>query len=142
LVLWLNQKTYTPHLLVHGADRTQHHLTSRSSGHRVPDLCLIIPDPLHQVSYSWLDPHRYLPYRTCQLHTTRQANMILHMNKNKSIKPPKSPRFEFKPWQVNDSSQSNQGNNHLISQILLEVKKGPICEWNQQLIFYHWLYLT
>jgi hypothetical protein len=26
------------------------------------------------------------------------------------------PRFEFKPCQVNESSQSNQGTDHLISQ--------------------------
>jgi hypothetical protein len=39
---------------VHGADRTQCHLTSRPSDHRVPDVSLIIPGPLHQVSYSCL----------------------------------------------------------------------------------------
>jgi hypothetical protein len=30
------------------------------------------------------------------------------------------PRFEFKPRQVNDSSQSNQGTNQLVSQVLLQ----------------------
>jgi hypothetical protein len=39
LVLRLNQETHAPHLDVHGADRTQRHPTSRSPGHRVPDLC-------------------------------------------------------------------------------------------------------
>jgi hypothetical protein len=52
LVLRLNQETRTPRLLVHGADCTQRHSTSQSSSHRVSDLCLTIPDPLRQVSYS------------------------------------------------------------------------------------------
>jgi hypothetical protein len=30
------------------------------------------------------------------------------------------PRFEFKPRQVNDSSQSNQGTNHLVSHLLMK----------------------
>jgi hypothetical protein len=42
LVFRLNQETYAPYLLVHGVCHTQHHPTSRSSGHRVPDLCLIL----------------------------------------------------------------------------------------------------
>jgi hypothetical protein len=36
-----------------------------------------IPGPLHQVSYSCHDPRRCTPCRTCHLHTTRQANVIL-----------------------------------------------------------------
>jgi hypothetical protein len=47
LVLRLNQETCTPRLHVHNADRTRHHLTSRSSSHRVPNLYLTISDPLH-----------------------------------------------------------------------------------------------
>jgi hypothetical protein len=39
LVLRLNQETRTPHLHVHSADRTRCHLTYRSLGHQVPDLC-------------------------------------------------------------------------------------------------------
>jgi hypothetical protein len=40
LVLRLNQETCAPRLLVHGgADCTQRHQTSWSSGYRVPDLC-------------------------------------------------------------------------------------------------------
>jgi hypothetical protein len=34
----LNKETRAPRLHVHGADRTRCHPTSRSSGHRVPDL--------------------------------------------------------------------------------------------------------
>jgi hypothetical protein len=40
--------------------------------------------------------------------------MILHTNKIK-VKLLKCPEFEFKPWQVNDSSQTNQGTDHLVS---------------------------
>jgi hypothetical protein len=39
LVLRLNQETRVPRLHVHDADRTRRHPTSRSPGHRVPDLC-------------------------------------------------------------------------------------------------------
>jgi hypothetical protein len=42
-----------------------------------------IPGPLHQVSYSYHGPYRYMPYRTCHLHTTRQANTILRTKKIK-----------------------------------------------------------
>jgi hypothetical protein len=38
LVLMLNQEIYTLRLHVHDADRIRRHSTSRSSGHRVPDL--------------------------------------------------------------------------------------------------------
>jgi hypothetical protein len=39
MVLKLNQEIHAPRLHVHGADRTRHHPTSRSSGHRVPNMC-------------------------------------------------------------------------------------------------------
>jgi hypothetical protein len=107
LVLRLNQEICAPHLLVHGADHTQRHPISRSSGHRVPGLCLTILSSLHQVSYSCLDPHRCPSCRTYHLHITRQANVFLHMNKCNNIEPQKYTRFEFKPRHVNDSSQSN-----------------------------------
>jgi hypothetical protein len=41
-------------------------------------ICATIPGHLHQVSYFYHDPRRCLPSRTCHLHTTRQANAILH----------------------------------------------------------------
>jgi hypothetical protein len=78
--------------------------------------CATIPGPLHQISYSCHDPCRCPSWRTCHLHTTRQANMILLMKQRIKVKLSKCPRFEFKPHQVNDSSQSNQGIDHLISQ--------------------------
>jgi hypothetical protein len=70
-VLRPNQETHEPSLLLYGADRTQRRPTSQSSGHQVPDLCLIILDPLHQVSYSCHDPRRCSPCRTYHLHTMR-----------------------------------------------------------------------
>jgi hypothetical protein len=39
MVLRPNQETRATRIYVHGADRTQRHPTSRSSGHRLPDLC-------------------------------------------------------------------------------------------------------
>jgi hypothetical protein len=39
LVLRINQETRASRLHLHDANRTQCHLTSRSPGHRVPDLC-------------------------------------------------------------------------------------------------------
>jgi hypothetical protein len=39
LVLRFNQEICVSRLFVHGVDRTQRHQTSRSSDHRVPDLC-------------------------------------------------------------------------------------------------------
>jgi hypothetical protein len=77
-VLMPNQEIRAPRLLVHGADRTWRHLTFRSFSHRVPNLCLTNHGPLHQVFYSCLDPYHCPSYRTCHLHTTRQANVILH----------------------------------------------------------------
>jgi hypothetical protein len=106
LVLSHNQKTHAPRLHVHGVDHTRRHPTSQSSGHRVPDLC-DHPDPLHHVSYSFHDPHHCTPCLTCHLHTTRQANVILQMKQDKGKINWTCPGFEFKPHQVNDSSQSN-----------------------------------
>jgi hypothetical protein len=90
--------------------------TSRSSGHQVPNLCLTIPDPLHQVSFSCDNPCHCQPSRTCHLHTTRQANTILYTNRIIRVEPLKSPGFKFKLRQVNYSSKSNQDTDHLVSQ--------------------------
>jgi hypothetical protein len=78
-VLRLNRKTHTSHLHhVYDVDRIRHQPASRSSGHRVPDLCLIIPNPPHQISYSWLDPCHCPPCCIHHLHIMRQANTFLH----------------------------------------------------------------
>jgi hypothetical protein len=47
LVLRLNQETRAPRFHVHVIDHTRCYPTSRSSDHRVPDLCLTIINPLH-----------------------------------------------------------------------------------------------
>jgi hypothetical protein len=63
--------------------------------------CVIIPSPLHQVSYSCHDPRHCLSCRTCNLHTTRQANMTLHMIQRIKVKQLKCLGFKFKPQHVN-----------------------------------------
>jgi hypothetical protein len=78
--------------------------------------CVTIPGPLHQISYSYHDPHHCTSCRTCHLHTMRQANVILQMKQDKRKMKRNYPGFELKPRQVNDSSQSNQETNHLVSQ--------------------------
>jgi hypothetical protein len=94
------------------------HGATRPVDHPVTEYptCATIPDPLHQVSYSCHDPRRCTLCRTCHLHTTGQANMILQMKQDKKKTKQNCPGFEFKPHQVNDSSQSNQGTDHLVSQ--------------------------
>jgi hypothetical protein len=47
----------------------------------------------------------------------RQANAILQRNKDKRKTKGNYPGFEFKPRQVNDSSQSNEGTDHLVSHL-------------------------
>jgi hypothetical protein len=41
------QEARAPRLLMHDADRTWRHLTSRSSDHRISNMCLTIIGPLH-----------------------------------------------------------------------------------------------
>jgi hypothetical protein len=104
---------------VHGADRTQRHPTSRSSGHRVPDPCdhprssalggLLLP---------WSSSLPAMPHLLPAHHETSKHDS-LHETKIK-VKQQKCPWFEFKPLQVNDSSQSNQGTDHLVSQSPLD----------------------
>jgi hypothetical protein len=106
----LNQEIRAPHLLVHGADRIWRHPTSRSFGYRVPDMCLTFLGPLHPVYYFCLDPGRYPPCRIYHLHTTRQANTILHTNKGNNVEPRKCPRFKLKSRQVNNSSHIKPSN--------------------------------
>jgi hypothetical protein len=101
---------------VHDAYRTKRHPPDRPAIEYLT--CAIISGPLHQVSYSCHNPRRCPSCRTCHLHTLRQANTILHTNKIKVVEPSKCPGFKFKPHQVNDSLQSNQGTDHLVSHII------------------------
>jgi hypothetical protein len=79
VVLRLNRKTHASRLFhVYDVNHTWCQPTSWSSDHWVPGLCLMIPDPPHQVSYSCLIPHRCPPCRIHHLHIMRQANTFLH----------------------------------------------------------------
>jgi hypothetical protein len=51
-------------------------------------------------------------------HTTRQANVIIQMKQDKRKTKQNYPGFKFKLRQVNDSSQSNQGIDHLVSHVI------------------------
>jgi hypothetical protein len=65
----------------------------------------------------------------------RQINAILHTNRDKDKNHQKCPRFKFKPRHVNDSSQSNQGIDYLISLHYLwrgrdiNGRKPPLATW-------------
>jgi hypothetical protein len=74
LVLRLNQETCAPHLHVHAAHGATRPLDRPATEYPTS---ATIPDPLHQVSYSFHDPRRCMPCHICHLHTTRQANVIL-----------------------------------------------------------------
>jgi hypothetical protein len=115
LVLRLNQETWAPHLHVHGADRTWRHPSSRSPGHRVPDLCdhpqssapglLLLPrsSALHAM------PHLPPAHHETSKHDSPNETKVKE-KQNETVPD------EIKPRQVNDSSQSNQGTDHLVSQ--------------------------
>jgi hypothetical protein len=124
LVLRLNQETGASRLRVHGADHTRCHPTSRSSGHRVPDLCY---HPRSSVLGLLLLPRSSslstMPHLPPAHHETSKRDSS---NETKiKIKLPKSLKFEFKPRQFNDSSQSNQGTDHLVSQNKLSTFEIP-----------------
>jgi hypothetical protein len=101
LVLSLNQETRVPCLLVPSIDHTRpvpdHPRSSAPSLLLLPRLSLL---PV----VSHLSPTHHETSKHDSLHKTKIK-----------VKPPKSPGFEFKPWQGNDSSQSNQGIDHLVS---------------------------
>jgi hypothetical protein len=48
------------------------------------------------------------------------------LNKDKRKRKQNYPGFEFKSHQVNDSSQSNQGTDHLVSQIISSNRPGDV----------------
>jgi hypothetical protein len=82
----------------------------------------------------------------------RQANAILQRNKDKRKTKRICPGFEFKPRQVNDSSQSNHETDHLVSQgstkkpVLListcTVRMAMPAAWMSMGVLYLGLYLT
>jgi hypothetical protein len=115
LVLRLNQETRASSLHVPGADRTRRHPTSQPPSHRVPDLCdhtrssapglLLLPrsSSLHVMSH--LPPAHH---ETSKRDSPNETKIKEKQKQN-------YPGFEFKPRQVNDSSQSNQITVHLVS---------------------------
>jgi hypothetical protein len=115
LVLRFNQETRTPRLHVHGADRTWHHPTSRSSSHRVPDLCN------HPRSST---PGLLLLPRSSSLHAMPHLPPAQHeTSKHDSPNEPKVKGKTTKPIPDSNSNlaksmthhTSNQGTDHLVS---------------------------
>jgi hypothetical protein len=101
-VLRLNQKTLVSCLLhVYNADRTRRHPTSQSSGHWEPDLCLIIPDPLHQVSYSSSLPTMS---HSSPTHHETSKHISPHWITESGLVQPNCIESTFKIKQVNYSS--------------------------------------
>jgi hypothetical protein len=98
--------------------------------------CATIPDRLHQVSYSCHGPH---------LH--KQTRFSKQNKDKRKTKQNETPRFEFKPRQVNDSSQSNQETDHLVSHIASlhfkclknssEVSFSAFSLFSQKFVFQH-----
>jgi hypothetical protein len=70
--------------------------------------------------------------------------MILQQETKIKVKLSKCPGFEFNPRQVNDSSHSNQGADHLVSQRLIGLTKKKIEEkprrWHEVLSEALWAY--
>jgi hypothetical protein len=112
--LRLNQKTCAHRLHVHDVDHIQRHLTSQSSGHRVPDLC----DYLRSSTPSLLLLPRSsslpaMPHLPSAHHETSKHDYPDDTKIN--VKLPKCPTFEFKHHQVNDSSHLNQETDYLVT---------------------------
>jgi hypothetical protein len=122
-VLKLNQETCAPHLYVHSANHTLHHPISRSSDHWVPDLC---DHPRSSALGLLLLPQSSsLPAMPHLLHAHHEASKRISPHKTKiNVKQPKCSKFKFKPQQVNDSSQSCQRTDHLVSHFLWRELKG------------------
>jgi hypothetical protein len=121
LVLRLNRKTHASRLLhMYDVDCTQRQLTSLSFDYWVPDLYLIIHDPPHHVSYSWLNPRRCL---SCPFATyTPQDKQTCFSTPNNSIWVSSTKMCQI---QIQTRTSQllitliNQGTNHLVSQIYI-----------------------
>jgi hypothetical protein len=81
------------------------HITTQPLDHPATEYptCVTILGPLHTMLH--LSPAHHETSKRDSPHDTRIK-----------VKQPKCPRFKFKPHQVNDSSQSNQGTDYLVSQ--------------------------
>jgi hypothetical protein len=76
-----------------------------------------IPILLHQVFYSYHDPRRCPACRTCQLHNMKQANMILHTDKDKGKTNQNVPDSNSNLGMSMTHHISNQGTDGLVSQL-------------------------
>jgi hypothetical protein len=78
---WFWGSTKKPALLITTCMVQTTHSITRALDRLATDYptCATNTSPLHQVSYSYHDPHQCLPCRTYHLHTTRQTNAILQM---------------------------------------------------------------
>jgi hypothetical protein len=113
LVLRLNQESRAPSLHVPGADRTRRYPTSRLPGHRVPDLCNHPQSSTPGLLLlTWSSSLHAMPHLPPPHHETSKHDSP---NETKIKEKQNCLGFEFKHRQVNDSSQSNQGTDHLVS---------------------------
>jgi hypothetical protein len=55
-----------------------------------------------------------------------EQTQFSNRNKDKRKEKQNYPGFKLKPRQVNDSSQSNQGTDHLVSQLLYNITLTPV----------------
>jgi hypothetical protein len=94
LVLRLNQETRASHLHVYGADRTRRHPTSRSSGHRVPDLC---DHPRSSAPGLLLNPRRCTPWSYLPPAHHETSKRDSPTKQRIKVKQPKCLEFQFKP---------------------------------------------
>jgi hypothetical protein len=120
---WFWGSTKKPALFVSMCTVHTAHSATRPLDHPATEYltCATFPSPLHQVSDSHHNPRCCTPCHTCHLHTTRQAKRDSPMKQRIKVKQPKCPRFKFKPRQVNDSSESNQGTDYLVAHTLNRV---------------------
>jgi hypothetical protein len=70
----------------------------------------------------WIERKQGMGERKASERTSHEANVILQTKRKKKKNKTKQnyPEFKFKPRRVNDSSQSNQGTDHLVSQFLFK----------------------
>jgi hypothetical protein len=123
MVLRLNQETRAPSLHVPGTDRTRCHPTSWPPGHFIPRLC---DHPRSSAPGLPLLPRSSSLHAMPHLPPTHHETSKRDSPNETKIKQ-NNPRFEFKPHQVSDSSQSNQGTNHLVSH--LPNRRSPLSSY-------------
>jgi hypothetical protein len=109
------EKTVPMVLRLNHWQTVDHGFEAQPRNHWVPDLC----DHLRSTTpglllLPWSSSLHVMPHLSPAHHETSKHDSPL--KQKTKVKQPKCPGFEFKPRQVNDSSQSNQGTNYLVSQ--------------------------